>query len=136
MAQQWFVSPSSRPARSLDIIRVVVALLLSVHSIYRMIKGDVSGFGEYLGSVGLPLGVALAWFITISTFISSVALIINRLIVPACLCHIIVLLMGILLDHRHDGWFVVGGGRNGMEYSVLLIACLSAIVLSHWPQKK
>jgi putative oxidoreductase len=32
--------------------------------------------------------------------------------------------MGILLVHRHDGWFVVGGGRNGVEYSVLLIAVL------------
>ena len=34
--------------------------------------------------------------------------------------------MGIVLVHAPSGWFVVGGGRNGMEYSVLLIAVLLA----------
>ena len=29
----------------------------------------------------------------------------------------------------HAGWFVVGLGRNGMEYSVLIIACLVAVLL-------
>jgi putative oxidoreductase len=136
MAQHWLITPSSRPDRSLDIIRIVVALVLSVHSIYRVIAGDVAGFGEYLGSIGFPLGVALAWFITLSTFAASVALVIRRLVVPACICHMVVLFMGILLDHVHDGWFVVGGGRNGMEYSVVLIACLFAVLWSYWPQKQ
>jgi putative oxidoreductase len=36
----------------------------------------------------------------------------------------------------HDGWFVVGGGRNGMEYSVVLIACLFAMHWSYWPPKQ
>ena len=36
------------------------------------------------------------------------------------------LVMGILLVHREAGWFVVGLGRNGMEYSVLLIAVFLA----------
>ena len=136
MAQHSLVTPSSRPDRSLDIIRIVVALVLSVHSIYRVVEGDVAGFGGYLSSIGFPLGVALAWLITLSTLASSVALVIGRLVVPACICHMIVLIMGIVLDHVHDGWFVVGGGRNGMEYSVLLIACLFAIGWSYWPQKK
>jgi putative oxidoreductase len=37
------------------------------------------------------------------------------------------LAMGILLVHRPEGWFVVGRGRNGMEYSVLLIAVFLAL---------
>ena len=132
----YFKASSSLPARGLDIVRIIVALLLSVHSISRMIGGEVAGFGEYLGSIGFPLGVALAWFITLSTLASSVALVINRLVVPACICHIIVLVMGILLDHIHHGWFVVGGGTDGMEYSVLLIACLFGVLWSYWPQKQ
>jgi len=135
MAQHWIISPSTRPDRSLDIVRIVTALVLSVHSIYRIIAGDVGGFGEYLNSTGFPFGVALAWLITLSTLASSVAIIIRRLVVPACICHIIVLFAGIILDHVHDGWFVVGGGRNGMEYSVVLIACLVAVMWSYWPQK-
>ena len=136
MAQNWLITPSSRPDRGLGIVRIVVALVLSVHSITRIINGDVAGFGEFLGSIGFPLGVALAWFITLSTLASSVALIIGRLVVPACICHMVVLVMGIFLDHMHDGWFVVGGGRNGMEYSVVLIACLFAVLWSYWPRKQ
>ena len=34
---------------------------------------------------------------------------------------------GVVLVHAREGWFVVGAGRNGVEYSVLLIACLPAI---------
>jgi len=136
MTQRWLISPSSRPDRSLDIVRIVVALVLSVHSIFRIIDGDVAGFGGFLASIGFPLGVALAWFITLATLASSVALIIRRLVVPACICHIIVLLAGIFLDHIHDGWFVVGGGRNGMEYSVVLITCLFAVLWSYWPRKQ
>ena len=136
MAQNWLITPSSRPDRGLDIVRIVVALVLSVHSISRIINGDVAGFGEFLGSIGFPLGVALAWFITLSTLASSVALVIGRLIIPACICHMAVLVMGIFLDHMHDGWFVVGGGRNGMEYSVVLIACLFAVLWSYWPRKQ
>ena len=29
-----------------------------------------------------------------------------------------------------NGWFVVGAGRNGMEYSVLIVACLAAVFLA------
>jgi len=44
--------------------------------------------------------------------------------------------MGIALVHFPEGGFVVGRGRNGMEYSVLLIAVLTVIALMHWPEKK
>ncbi len=32
--------------------------------------------------------------------------------------------------HAKEGWFVVGVGRNGSEYSVLLIAALLAVIIS------
>ncbi len=39
--------------------------------------------------------------------------------------------MGIVLVHAPAGWFVVGHGRNGMEYSVLLIAALLCVGSQH-----
>ena len=30
--------------------------------------------------------------------------------------------------HFKEGWFVVGGGRNGMEYNFVLICILTAIM--------
>ena len=34
---------------------------------------------------------------------------------------------GIALVHAPAGWFVVGLGRNGVEYSVLILFCLAAL---------
>ena len=135
MLKNWGFSISSRPTVGLDIVRIAVALVLSVHSIFRIIEGHVSGFGRSLGSYGFPLGIGLAWLITLSTLAASVALVIRRFVVSACICHMIVLIAGIFLNHIHDGWFVVGSGRNGMEYSVVLIACLTGVLWSYWPQK-
>ena len=36
--------------------------------------------------------------------------------------------MGIIMIHFQEGWFVVGGGRNGMEFNFLLIFVLVAIM--------
>ncbi|CAN5744183.1 hypothetical protein BH24ACI5_BH24ACI5_03590 [soil metagenome] len=47
------------------------------------------------------------------------------------------LVMGIYFVHAPSGWFVVVAGRNGMEYSVLLILCLAVIALStRHPQRQ
>ena len=93
----------------LVIIRIAIAIILGVHSVSRIVKGDVAGFGTHLNSIGLPLGVPFAWFITLSTLCASVAMISGRLVVPSCVIHIIVLLTGIFLVHAPHGWFVVGG---------------------------
>ena len=39
--------------------------------------------------------------------------------------------VGIAMVHAREGWWVVGAGRNGAEYSVLLIACLLCVGLQH-----
>ena len=39
--------------------------------------------------------------------------------------------VGIAMVHAREGWFVVGAGRNGAEYSVLLIVCLLCVGLQH-----
>ena len=38
--------------------------------------------------------------------------------------------MGIYFIHGRAGWFVVGAGRNGVEFSVLLILCLIVIAMT------
>jgi putative oxidoreductase len=40
------------------------------------------------------------------------------------------LIAGIALVHAREGWFVVGGGRNGVEYSILLLLVLTAVAWS------
>lgn len=112
------------------ILRLMVAVILFMHSIPGMIDGSVNIFGtEYLDKVGLaPFGLALAWSIKLSHIVCAVLLLINRYIKPACIITILILVVGIFMVHIKDGWYVVGGGRNGMEFNLLLIVVLFYII--------
>ena len=59
----------------------------------------------------------------------------GKFVVPIAAYLAFQLILGIALVHFPEGWFVVGGGRNGMEYSVLLILCLVVIALDARRQK-
>ncbi len=115
---------------SIAIIRISVAILLGIHGIARLALGIVDDFGGFLSQVGFPLGVAWAWGVTIFELVGAIALILRKYVVPVASLFIIELTLGIILVHGKEGWFVVGAGRNGVEYSVLLIASLVAIIVS------
>lgn len=112
------------------ILRLAIAIVLFTHAIPGMFNGGVHDFGElYLNQVGFaPLGVPLAWTIKISHVICALLLLANKYVKPAALVTIFILLMGIIMIHFKEGWFVVGGGRNGMEYNFLLIMVLIYIM--------
>ena len=120
------------------ILRIIVAIILLTHSLPSIITGDVNLFGKlYLNEVGFaPFGVALAWTIKISHIVAALCLILNRWILLPCLVTIAVLITGIFMVHLKDGWFVVGGGRNGFEYNVLIIAVICSILLYNYHSKK
>jgi putative oxidoreductase len=137
MNRNWFNAPPGNSAGGLDIVRISVALILMVHGVHGLLNPKaITGFGEYLGSIGFPLGVALAYSIMVFQIAFSAALIFRRLVVPACIGHIIILSIGIYLIHAPQGWFVVGPGTGGMEYSVILIACLFAVLWAYWPRQQ
>jgi len=130
-------APVYKPEQGLNIVRIAIALILIVHAIHGLINpGDITELGEALSSDGFPLGVVLAWSIVLFQFFGCIALIFRRLVVPACICNLAVLIAGVFYVHLHNGWFVVGAGRNGVEYSVTLITCLIAILWAYWPRKQ
>ena len=112
------------------ILRVSIAIILLSHSVFGMFDGGINDFGNfYLNKIGFaPYGVAIAWIIKLSHVVCAVILIINKYIRLACFATISVLIMGIIMVHFKEGWFVVGGGRNGMEYNFVLICVLTAIM--------
>ncbi|MCV9928176.1 DoxX family protein [Flavobacterium sp. LS1R49] len=112
------------------ILRVAVAIILLTHSVTGIFDNGINDFGNlYLNQIGFaPFGVFLAWSIKLSHIIAAVLLLINKYINFAAIVTILVLIMGIILVHFQEGWFVVGGGRNGMEYNFLLICVLLAIM--------
>lgn len=111
------------------LLRVGVAVLLFIHGAYRASTGGVAGFGEWLSSLGLPAGIAWAWAVTLIELLATPLLAAGRFVVPIAAYLAFQLVLGIALVHFPEGWFVVGGGRNGMEYSILLILSLVVIAL-------
>lgn len=112
------------------LLRATMAIVLLTHGIPSIITGDVNLFGNlFLNQNGFaPLGVPLAWLIKLSHIVCAILLILNKYIKPSCIVVIFILVMGIALVHLKDGWFVVGGGRNGIEYNVVLISVLVFIM--------
>lgn len=112
------------------LLRVSVASVFVVHGVVRCVNGTVGGFGEYLSGSGFPAGVALAWTLTLVEILGGTALAAGLLVRPLCLWFAIQIATGIAMIHGRAGWFVVGAGRNGAEYSVLILACLAASALA------
>ncbi len=108
------------------LLRLPVAFILLMHSLPGMFDGGVNAFGNlYLNEVGFaPVGLPLAWAIKISHVPAAVCLVLNRYVKPAVMVTILILVVGIFMVHLKDGWFVVGGGRNGVEFNFLLIFVL------------
>ena len=117
---------------SIYILNIAVAIILFTHAIPSMFDGGVNAFGKFfLNEIGFaPLGVPIAWAVKISHLICALLLLFNRYIKIAGLVTIAVLIMGIITVHFKEGWFVVGGGRNGVEYNFLLICVLVVIMLA------
>lgn len=114
---------------ALLIIRIAAAGNMLIHGIARLSLGTVPNFDEYLQSLGFP--PYTAWAITVFELLGSIAIIIGRWVTPLSLVFCAQLIMGIVLVHFSQGWFVVGAGRNGMEYSVLLIICFMVTAMVH-----
>ncbi len=113
------------------ILRYALAVILLSHGLPGMFDGGINNFGNlFLDQIGFaPMGVPLAWAIKISHVVCAVLLILNKYIKYASITTIFVLIMGIFLVHWREGWFVVGGGRNGIEYNFLLICVFLYIML-------
>lgn len=112
------------------LLRIATAIILLTHSIFGIFNNGINDFGNlFLNQIGFaPYGVFLAWSIKLSHVVAAILLLANKYIKLAGFVTIFVLIMGIILVHFKEGWFVVGGGRNGVEYNFLLIIVLLAIM--------
>lgn len=112
------------------LLRLAVAIILLTHSLPGMFNNGVNNFGNlYLNQVGFaPLGLPLAWAIKISHIVTAICLLLEKYLKPMVILTIFILIAGIVMVHFKEGWFVVGGGRNGWEYNFLLIIVLITIL--------
>ena len=120
------------------LLRIAVAIILLTHSVFGMFNNGINDFGNlYLNQIGFaPFGVFLAWSIKLSHVVAAILLLSYKYVKPAGFVTILILIMGIILVHFQEGWFVVGGGRNGAEYNFLLIVVLLAIMYPNGLKKQ
>jgi putative oxidoreductase len=114
------------------LVRVVVAAMLVIHGIARIRLQLVDELGVFLGGYSfVPAPHVTAWVITGMEIAGGAALAVGFFVVMLCGWFALQLAVGIALVHAQAGWFVVGAGQNGMEYSVVLMTCLAAVALLH-----
>jgi len=135
MIPRHLSSSSGRSELGWLILRLALAGLIAAHGWVRWISDGIPGFGEWLTSQGLPFGYAIAATVTAIEILGTVLLATGRLVAPLTLIYVSIYVIGIYMVHAPDGWFVVGKGRNGAEYSVLLIVALLCLGLQHLPRK-
>lgn len=124
-------SEAGRSAFGWLAIRVTVAIVIAAHGWVRWLFAGVVPFGDWLDGRGLPFGFALAAAITGFEILGSALLAWGRWVLPVAVAFAAIYFVGVVMIHAPAGWFVVGPGRNGSEFSVLLIVCLLCIGLQY-----
>ena len=112
------------------LLRLAVAVILFLHSVPGIFNNGINEFGMvYLKEVGFgALGVPVAWTIKLSHIACAFCFLLNRYTKPASIITISILVMGVVMVHFKEGWYVVGPGRNGIEFNFLLIFVLLTIL--------
>ena len=107
-------------------LRFPLIVILLVHSVLGMFNNGINDFGNlYLNEIGFaPFGVYLAWIIKLTHVVLAICLVFDKYTKLPIIVNIMVLIAGIFMIHIKEGWFVVGGGRNGVEFNFLLIFVL------------
>jgi putative oxidoreductase len=123
--------PDARSRTAWLCLRVVLAGLIAAHGWMRFAGGGVVPFGEWLVSQHVPAGFALAAAITAIEILGTPLYAAGRFVPALSVVYASIYVAGIAMVHAREGWFVVGAGRNGAEYSVLLIVCLLCVGLQH-----
>lgn len=120
------------------LLRFGLAVVMFMHSVPSIVTGDVLTFGsEFLANKGFGvLGVPLAICIKVIHLVSIYALLANKCLKLLAILNIIILISGIIMIHGQEGWYVVGGGRNGVEFSFILIFIFLSFLFPDGIRKK
>ena len=82
-----------------------------------------------------PYGTAIAATITLIEVIGTPLLAAGRFQFALCLVFAAIYSVGLVIVHLPFGWYVVGPGRNGMEYSVFLISSFLILAWQSAPRR-
>ncbi len=113
---------------ALLLARIATAGLFMAHAAVRIANGTIPQFGQFMTAQGFPAGEAVVWAITITELIAGTLIIFDRFVRVSAAALLAIAVGGIVLIHRHNGWFVGEHGSGGIEYSAALIVLLVVIM--------
>jgi putative oxidoreductase len=117
------------PELGMAIVRIVLAVVFVTHGGHKLFVGGIGGTEQFFASLGIPMAGLAAWFIAFLEFGGGIALLLGWMTSALSVLFVAHMITGIVLVHSTQGWFVVGPGSGGIEYSMVLIAGLLALIL-------
>jgi putative oxidoreductase len=120
---------------ALIVLRVSVAIFFMAHATVRVAGGSVAQFGDFMQRLGFSPGIAWVWGITLFELIGGAMMALGRQVRWAATGLFAIAAVGIVLIHRHFGWFVGEHGTGGSEYSVCLMVALLVIAAADTPPR-
>lgn len=116
--------PSFSLSKALFILRLYMGMTFLLHGAARLYYMSLNDFGAFLNSQGFLIGIFFAWFITLGEIIGGLLLMLGYKIRYVLIFNFLVILGGIILVHFKNGFFVVGHGQGGIEYSLLILTVI------------
>ncbi len=111
------------------ILRIVLGLIFVAHGGAKLF-GGVGGTVAFFGSLGIPLPFLAAWVIILLEFVGGMFLIVGLFVLPTAILLAVHMVVGIILVHIPNGFFVIGpDAAGGYEFNLLLIAGLLSVLL-------
>lgn len=116
----------SLPA-ALVVLRVSVAILFMAHAAVRIVNDTIPQFTAFMEARGFPYGSVWVWCITLYELAAGTLMVLGWRVRWCATGLFVIAAVGIVLIHRHLGWFVGEHGTGGSEYSVALMAALLVV---------
>jgi len=115
------------------LLRFGLMVIMIMHGIPSFLDMSVIDFGNALteafgfGFMGIPAAI----LVKVIHVVTIPALLFNKYLRPLSVLNIIIFFLGIVMIHWRHGWYVVGGGSEGIEYNFLLIFAFATFVFPH-----
>jgi len=112
------------------LLRFGLTVIMIMHGIPPFLEMSVIDFGNALTEVfdfGF-MGIPIAILVKLIHVLTIPALLLNKYLKPLAILNITIFVMGIVLIHWKHGWYVVGGGSEGIEFNFLLIFSFATFI--------
>jgi putative oxidoreductase len=127
--------PFLSSSQSLLLFRITLPLFFVAHAVTRIANGTIERFASFLSTKGFFATTAMVWGITVYEIIGGIALAFGYYTKYLSLGFILMLIMGNIIIHYQNGWWVGEHGDGGMEYSCALILGLIVIAATKSPKE-